>query len=763
VGRGGADRPVLIPLYAATSFLASALLFVLEPLLVKGLLPVLGGGSAVWTTAVAFFQLALLVGYLYAHLGPRWLGARRHAAVHVALLAAAALELPLAGPAGWVPPDAHPALWLFGRLALTIGPTFALLASSAPLVQRWLAETDHPHARDPYFLYAASNAGSLIALAAYPALLEPFLGLGVQRRVWTLGLAGAVVLLAASAAAMWRLAREQPAGERRGSDETQSAPQSDRRNRPPTAGEGGSGAERRWTRLRWLALSAVPSSLLLSVTSYMTTDVVALPLLWVLPLALYLATFVLAFGRRPIPPRLALRAQPFLLLPVAAEMFLRTDAAALALVPLHALGFAVTALVCHQALAASRPPAERATEFYLVLAVGGALGGLFNVFVAPLVFRGLYEYPIGLAAAALLRPPPAPGAGNGAPGTSWRDLGWPAGLAGILLLSVPGIRAAEARLGARAGLAALVLVLSVAGTAIYAFRSRPRRFGLALAALMAAGATYQKGGSRVLYSARSFYGAHKVLFDPPTVHRLAHGNTTHGAQDLSPTRRREPLTYYHRTGPIGGVLAAWQGRPERRRVGVVGLGAGSLAAYAAPGERWTFFEIDPVVVDIARDRGLFTFLADAPAAVDVRLGDARLSLGRVSDGELGILVLDAFTSDAVPAHLLTREALALDLRKLAPGGVIAVHLSNRYLDLEPVVAGGAAALGAVGLVRFDSPTEAEARTGKTASLWMVLARSTADLAPLAGDRRWRRPRIDGHSGWTDDASDLWRALRLTGL
>jgi hypothetical protein len=740
---------VLIPLYAATSFLASALLFVLEPLLVKGLLPVLGGGSAVWTTAVAFFQVALLAGYLYAHLGPRWLGPRRHAAVHVALLVAVAVALPLAGPTGWAAPDARPALWLFGRLAVTIGPTFVLLAASAPLVQRWLAETDHPHARDPYFLYAASNAGSLLALAAYPALLEPLLGLERQRRAWTLGLAVAIVALAASAAALWRLARRRSASDR-------SAP------RPTVAEPAPRGAEQRRTRLRWLALSAVPSSLLLSVTSYMTTDVVALPLLWVLPLALYLGTFIVAFGRRAvIPPRLALRAQPFFLLPVAAEMFLRTDAAAWALVPLHALGFAVTALVCHQALAASRPPAERATEFYLVLAAGGALGGLFNVFVAPLVFRGLYEYPIGLCAAALLRP--APEVDGGSPRTGWRDFGWPAALGAFLLVAVAGIRAAEARLGTRAGLVGLVVALSAAGTAIYAFRSRPWRFGLALAALMAAGATYQKGGSRVLYAARSFYGAHKVLFDPPSLYRLAHGNTTHGAQDLTAAHRREPLTYYHPTGPIGGVLEAWRGRPARARVGIVGLGAGSLAAYAAPGERWTFFEIDPVVVDIARDRGLFTFLADAPAAVDVRLGDARVSLGRVSDGELGILVLDAFTSDAVPAHLLTREAFALDLRKLAPGGVIAVHLSNRYLDLEPVVAGGAAALGAVGLVRFDSPTETEARLGKTASLWMVLARSPADLAPLAGDRRWRRPRAEGNPGWTDDASDLWRALRLTGL
>ena len=257
----------------------------------------------------------------------------------------------------------------------------------------------------------------------------------------------------------------------------------------------------------------------------------------------------------------------------------------------------------------------------------------------------------------------------------------------MLLLGVRAVHAIEMGAGGKVGMGALVVLLAAAGAVGYSFRSRPLRFGLALAAIMAAGATYAKGSTRLLYTARSFYGTHKVMLEPPTTRTLAHGNTTHGAQDLAPERRHEPLTYYHRTGPIGGVMAAWQGRPQRRRVGVVGLGAGSLAAYAAPGERWTFFEIDPAVIDTARDRGLFTFVGDARGAVDVVPGDARLSLAATPDATFGLLVLDAFSSDGVPAHLLTREAFALYLRKLAPGGVIAVHLSNRYLDLESVVAG----------------------------------------------------------------------------
>jgi hypothetical protein len=738
---------VLVALYAATVFLTSALLFVLEPLVAKGLLPVLGGGSAVWTTSVAFFQLALLAGYLYAHVAPGRLGLRRHAFIHVALLAAVAIALPLRAPADWTAPAAHPALWLCGRLALTVGPVFVLLAATAPLVQRWLGATGHRDAGDPYFLYAASNAGSLIALGAYPVLLEPLLGLARQRRLWTVGLVAAIVLLAACAARL-RAARAPAAASDPAPD---AAPAS---------------AVHWKDRARWLALSAVPSSLLLSVTTYMTTDVVALPLLWVLPLALYLVTFIVAFGRRArLAPRLALRLQPFCLLPIAAEMFLRTDAAAWTLVPLHALAFFVTALCCHQTLAASRPAAEHATDFYLTIAVGGALGGLFNVFVAPLAFTGLYEYPIGLVAAGLLRPSDPTGARGPIDERRARqlDVALPAALGALLLAGVPAVHALERRFGATGGLGALMVLLSGAGAASYAFRSRPLRFGLALAAIMASGATYAAGTTRALYAARSFYGAHKVVLEPPSKRWLAHGNTKHGAQDLAPERRHEPLTYYYRTGPIGDLMRAWQGRPQRARVGVVGLGAGALAAYAAPGERWTFFEIDPAVIDIARDRGLFTYLGDAAGAVDVVPGDARLSLAAVPDGTFGVLVLDAFTSDAVPAHLLTREALALYVAKLAPGGVIAVHLSNRYLDLEAVVAGGAASLGLAARARFDVPNPAEFRNGKAASHWMALARTPADLAPLAADntKPWRTPRPTV-PGWTDDASNLWQALRLLG-
>jgi SAM-dependent methyltransferase len=753
-----AGRP-LVALYAATSFVTAGLLFVLEPLVAKGLLPVLGGGAAVWTTAVAFFQLALLAGYLYAHLGPAWLGARRHAGLHVMLLAAVAVALPLRAPAGWVAPGAHQALWLFGRLAVTIGPAFVLLAATAPLLGRWFASTRHREAPDPYFLYAASNAGSLLALLAYPILLEPLAGLALQRRLWMEGLGAAVALLGAAAFAVGRPAAGGGAA---------TAPL------PPVPAVAVAVTVTARTRLRWLALAAVPSSLLLSVTTYMTTDVVALPLLWVFPLALYLLTFVLAFGRRRRVPRAIVgRVQTVLFLPIAAEMFMRTDAAAWTLVPLHALMFFVTALWCHQALADSRPAGSRVTEFYLVVAAGGALGGLVNVFVAPLLFRTLLEYPVGLVAAALLRALPAEPAPSASPSAATgpspradararlKDVAYPLALAAGLLVAIPAAHVLEARGGARAALPTLIVLLASAGVVGYSFRARPLRFALGFAAMMAAGATYARGSTRVLYTARSFYAAHRVVLEPPTTITLANGNTIHGAQDLAPGHRHDPLTYYHRRSPIGDVMAAWQGLPQRRRVGVVGLGAGSLAAYAAPGEHWTFFEIDPAVIDIARDRGLFTYLADAPGLVEVVPGDARLSLAGTPDGTFGIIALDAFTSDAVPAHLLTREAIALYLRKLAPGGLLALHLSNRYLDLEPLVAGAAAELGLTALTRFANPTAEEAKRWKFASHWIVLARAPADLAPLARDPRWSPPR-EAAPAWTDDKSNLWRALHLLG-
>ncbi|HSY38966.1 MAG TPA: fused MFS/spermidine synthase, partial [Polyangia bacterium] len=446
--------------------------------------------------------------------------------------------------------------------------------------------------------------------------------------------------------------------------------------------------------------------------------------------------------------------------PLMAEMFLTTEGSALVLIPVHAAVFFVTALVCHQTLAQSRPAAERSTEFYLWIAFGGALGGLFNVFLAPLLFRLLVEYPLGLVAAALLRPRPAEAvaaAGTDQARGRRRDVVAPLALLAALAGGVWLLRRIAVRMDDRTETVALAVLLAGAGAAAYSFRGRPLRFGLGLAAVVLSGAFYAQGETHLVFAARSFYAVHKVTRAGPTTLRLASGNTLHGEQDLSPAMRREPLTYYHRASPIGDVMKAWAGSPQLRRVGVIGLGAGTLAAYSEPGERWTFFEIDPVVVEVARDR--FTYLGDARGEVNVVLGDGRLSLATEPDGTFGLLVLDAFSSDAVPVHLLTREALALYLRKLAPGGLLAFHLSNRHLALAEIVAGGATAEGLVGLSRSGGVTPAQESQGKSPSSWVVLARAASDLAPLAPFAGWS-PLPRAGRAWTDDASSLWSVLDL---
>jgi hypothetical protein len=731
-------------LFAATLFASSALLFVLEPMVGKSLLPVLGGGASVWTTTAAFFQLALLAGYLYAHAGPSWLGTRRHAWLHVTLLTLAAVtcaRLSSASPtAAITAANGHPALQLFGYLTCAVGLPFVLLSASTPLLHRWLAERVGRPGREPYFLFAASNVGSLGALLAYPVIIEPLLGLGKQRQLWSLALFPTVALLAGCAVFGARSARARSWS---------------------SASAAGRLAATPWnTRARWLALAAVPSSLLLSLTTYATTDIAALPLLWVLPLALYLLTFIVAFSPRTlISPARVLWLQPFFLMPIAVEFFLKTTGSTWPLIPLHGLAFFLMALGCHQTLAASRPGGARATEFYLWIAAGGALGGLFNVFVAPVIFPTLLEYPLGLVAAAMLRTPEARSENTSR--ARQLDLALPVALGVVLLVATLIARRIQANphQGAATVLAVLIVPLSFAGVAAYAFRARPLRFGLALAAICGAGLMHVQDGERVVYNVRSFYAVHTVTDHPPSLRTLSHGSTVHGAQDLAPGRRHEPLTYYSRTGPIGDVMAAWRGRSQLQHVGVVGLGTGALATYSAPRERWTFFEIDAVVVDIARDRGLFTYLGDARGDVDIIVGDARRTLTNAAEGAFGLLVLDAFSSDVIPAHLLTREALALYLRKLASGGLIAFHISNRYLDLEPVIASAATLLGLTSLTRADHVTEAEARDGKASSIWMVTARAPADLAPLSGDGRWASSR-QAASFWTDDKSDLWSALHL---
>ena len=481
-------------------------------------------------------------------------------------------------------------------------------------------------------------------------------------------------------------------------------------------------------RLRWLCLALVPSGLLLAVTTHITTDLAAVPLLWVVPLALYLLTYVIAFARRPWLRHVwMLKAQPFVLIPLVL-LFTWTLPFWVGL-PLHLLCLFVSALVCHGELARLRPRAEHLTEFYFWLALGGALGGAFTALLAPLLFDGVFEYPIALAAACLLRPMRAPEGGRRA-----MDFILPLTIGALIAARGGGLDLGLPDLG----MLGMLLVCVPSAVALYALAERPLGFGLGIAAALAA-ALLTADGHMVVARERSFFGVYTVKRDPAGYHVLVHGTTVHGAQSVDPSGWREPLTYYHRDGPLGHLFSALGARP--RAIGVVGLGAGAVACYRRPGQRWTFYEIDPLVERIARDQRYFHYLAECAPDAAIRSGDARLTLQDAAPASYDLLILDAFSSDAIPMHLITREALALYLDKLAPGGVIAWHVSNRNLDLAPIVADLAADAGVVAWGRSDQPSRAALAGYRSPSSWIALARRAEDLAPLA-----RRCAVDPAAG-----------------
>ena len=731
------NSTVLSVLFAVTSFLSSALVFIVEPMFAKMVLPLLGGTPAVWNTCLVFFQAALLVGYAYAHLTTTRLTIRQQAALHGVLLLLAALTLPVALPGGWTPPvDTTPIPWLVAVLALGLGAPFLMVSATAPLLQKWFAGTDHPAAKDPYFLYSASNIGSILALLSYPLLIERSWPVPQQASMWTAGYA----LFGALTIACAMLAVRGAVGDARVARESITTSLG---THCPT-----------WKqRAAWVARSFVPSSLLLGVTTYLSTDIAAVPLLWTVPLTLYLLSFVFAFSPAPfLPPRVVARAMPLLVAALALFMAAGVGGPIELLIPLHLLTFFGCALHLHGALADSRPGTRHLTEFYLWLAVGGVLGGAFNTFVAPVLFTGIFEYPIALVAACVLQP--------------WRvdvtdrrvrmaDLALPL-CVGLVTAAVTLALAARVM-----QLSVLVALLSPIAVWCFSFSARPVRFGLGLGMMLLAISLCQPQAHDALVADRTFFGVLRVRADAEgPQHVLMHGNTIHGEQNLAEPRRREPRTYYHRSGPIGQVIAASAVKLRDAHVGVVGLGAGSLAAYAQPGQRWTFYEIDPAVARIASDPRLFTYLHDCGATCDVVLGDARLSLAAAVTPTYRLLILDAFSSDAIPVHLMTREALELYLRRLEADGMLAFHISNRHLDLEPVLAALAAENGLVALVRRDSPSREAAAGGQSPSEWLIMARRPEVFGPVVADRRWTRAAAPaGTRPWADDYSDILAVLR----
>jgi hypothetical protein len=719
--------------FAIALLVGAALVMLVQPLCARMVLPALGGTPGVWNTCMVFFQAGLLAGYSYAHIAPRWLPGIAHRVLHVVVLAAAALTLPALITTPAAPPH-FPALWLLGTLLAAVGLPYVMAASTGPLLQRWFAESGAPN---PYVLYAASNAGSFLGILAYPFLVEPKLTLAEQAEAWRWGFIGLTGLTAASAVYSWV------------------------RRAPVTEARRGPAAPVRWPqRLRWLLLAFAPSSLLLSVTGYLTTDIAPVPLLWLAPLALYLLTFTLVFASRQIMShQVLLRWQPAVLVVLMLVLLREANEPLLVVLGLHLAGFFWLTMVCHGELARTKPVPEHLTEFYLWLALGGVLGGAFNALVAPVVFTGYLEYPLVLVLIAALRPADLV---SGASDSGMRSGAAPATISGrlsawiIIPLIFGGITAMVPLLarwtssdGTRALAYALPLIVS------YFLQFNVRRFALALAAVFVASALDPGIHGPAAYRTRSFFGVHRVTTEHG-MRRLIHGNTQHGVQFLDSSKRRIPQAYYHPTGPIGRLLTAWNDDPRRRRVALVGLGAGALAAYAESEDDWTFFEIDPAVIHIARDTGLFTYLADSKGKIDILAGDARLTLQQ-SDETFGLLIIDAFGSDAIPLHLLTREAMDLYQSKLKPGGVLAVHISNRYVDLEPVLAQHAAERGWTCLIADDRGSSGY--PGKSPSVWAFLAerRELIDLPNSLVQRAAADPTM---RTWTDDYTNLLGVLRL---
>lgn len=743
----------LLIIYSVTIFVSATLLFLVQPMFARMVLPLLGGSPAVWNTAMVFFQAALLAGYAYAHVTTTWLGVRRQMLLHVAVMLLPLLVLPLAIPAGADPPsNTSPVPWMLALMALVVGLPFFVVSTTSPLLQKWFAATGHRSARDPYFLYAASNLGSMLALLSYPVLLEPAMAIDNQSQLWRIGYILLILLTVGCGLLLWRTpqAKDVVPIQDASIDEAGSTPVVV--SEPPETLS--------WKRrIRWVLLSFVPSSLMLSVTTYLSTDLAAIPLLWIIPLTLYLLTFIIAFSS-PLPHAILARALPIVLLPLIIAICSRAIQPIVLLIPLHLLTFFIAALVCHTALAEDRPTTRHLTEFYLWMSAGGVLGGAFNALLAPVLFNGVAEYPIVLVLACwvgLQIKEPRLALDRRRASFDPLDLVLPI-LIGLVTARLILTMQAE---GYREGWQAYGPMFGVPALIVFGFSRRPMRFALSVGAILLAGSLYYKGGQsgKTLYAERSFFGVYRVRQDAKAqFNELMHGTTLHGQQSLDAKQRSEPLTYYYRTGPIGDVMKTFG--PRLKRPAVVGLGTGSLAAYGRPEQEWTIYEIDPTVERIARDERYFTYLSDCPAPIKVVLGDARLQLQKVPPRYHDLIVFDAYSSDAIPIHLLTREALQLYLDRLAPQGVLAFHISNRHFELEPVVANLAKEAHLSCLIRDDSDiSDEEDKKGKTASVWMVVSRSDADapieLIKLAAGGKWNTAKTDPKVGiWTDSYSSI---------
>ncbi|MDD5461597.1 MAG: fused MFS/spermidine synthase [Methylococcales bacterium] len=729
------DRSLsLIVLFAGTLFISASLMFVLQPLFGKILLPLLGGSPAVWNTCMVFYQSILFLGYLYAHTISTRFSQHHQIQIHAIIILISFLALPVALPENSIPPtDSNPTAWLLWTLFLAIGLPYFVVSTTAPLIQKWFANAGHHTSHDPYYLYAASNTGSLIALLSYPFLLEPAIGLANQKAYWSVGYLILSLFIAGCALVLWKT---------RGN--TISAQDSDlKENISPKR------------KLQWLALAFVPSSLLLGLTNFISTDIASVPLLWIIPLTLYLLSFIIVFSKwnDKIHP-LMVKLQPIVLLPFIAYAFINpADLPYWAYLVLHLLAFFFAIMVCHGELAKDRPHTHYLTTFYLIMSFAGMLGGMFNTFVAPFIFNGIYEYPIMIVAALLLRP-----------GTiASLNKGLLLQIIAPALLIITGFILYANIDNLLEYFDACVISLIILTFLTFLLRSRPVAYALLTGAIIFLSLGLHGLSSHTLYQERTFFGVlavrESVLTNehnqPEKYHELFHGTTKHGAQRLAANLAKTPLTYYSRPGPMGQLFKEFDNTNQNWTIGVVGLGAGALACYAKDQQNWTLYEIDPLVIDIASNANYFNYLKLCSYNTTMRVGDARLSLEKEPDQKFDLLVMDAFSSDSVPTHLLTREALQLYFKKLKPNGILAFHITNRHLLLKKVLSIHAEHLHFAALIQEFKPQQDIPLV--VATDWVVMANNTQTLTPLSLSRlgNWQKmPLYFDMKPWTDDFTNI---------
>ena len=734
-----ASQSVNRPLFVATILAGSFLLFMIQPMVARMALPRLGGAPNVWNSAMLVYQALLLAGYAYAHRLSK-LPLKRQATLHLALLLVAAITLPIALVNLPSPAPGSEVWWVPLLFLGTVGPVFFLVSAQAPLMQRWYAA--HPDAGEPWALYAASNLGSFAGLIAYPLVAEPLLRLHAQSVVWSIGYGLLIVLIVLAARARWRVVAAAPAS-------AVAVPAEEKV------------ATRRF--MHWVVLAAVPSGLLLSTTTHLTTDIFAMPLLWVIPLAVYLLSFVVAFAERRVLAEMLTVVAPVVLL-FAGGMAMTSRASGLLALALGSIALLFTVSVAlHARMYALRPAASQLTLFYLAMSLGGALGGVFTALIAPAVFDWVWEHPLLLLAAAMLIPLPAL--------YDWRrlpslDPGMARIAAGVLLIVAGALAywlSGIALLTEKAMLRVFLTVcLSLVGLLLVPWRWL--FVPVLLMTMLAQGGIDTVVTSLEGARSRSYFGIYTVRDYPERKLRtIAHGTTLHGQQSTDPALMRQPMSYY---GPTSGAALglaqaqAFYGRGAR--VGVVGLGAGSLACVKRPAENWQFFEIDPAVLRYSRD-GTFTYVAACAPDAKVVIGDARIELARMRRGSFDVLVVDAFSSDAIPLHLLTDEAFGVYFDVLAPRGLLLVHISNRFIELEPVLAAIAKKRGLALAKRDDNPAD---RINLTPSSWVALSRDPAIVAAVGKarpDAPWAPLMPPASRVWTDDHASILPSVRWENM